>query len=112
MKKFALVIGLVGVLGLAMIPKAHADGDDWGAGMLGFALGAIAGPPVVVYRQPPPVIYEAPDYDAPPPRAYYYYHGHRDWRRGPPRREWHHRWRHEHHDRYHHHWRHREHDDR
>lgn len=103
--KAAVLVGLVAVLGLAVIPRAHADDDDFGAGILGFALGAIAAapltsyntpyytpyyaPPPVVYYTPPPVIYETPPaiyyqplpgiYDAPPPRGYHEYRDNDDY---------------------------------
>lgn len=110
MKKWPIAIILMGMLAVTMMPKARADDDDLGAGVLGFALGTIVAPPTVVYRSPPAVIYEAPPrYEGPPVRRYYYgyrrrdddYHSHwHHWRR------WHHHYDHDH--RRHHF---REHDD-
>lgn len=100
MKKPLLVsIVAAGALLFTILPQAHAD-DDWGAAILGFALGAGLGssativygaPPPVVYAPPPAVVYGPPAVIyAPSPRVYYYGRYRRHWQRHPHWR--HHGW--------------------
>ena len=107
MKKSLLVVAFLGTSLLAVVPQAYAHGDDdFGAAALGFALGALIGPPpAVVYSPPPPVLYAPPprvvvpaprvyEYDyyySPPPVRYYERRGERH--RYHREREWRHRWR-------------------
>lgn len=78
----------------ALAPQAHADGDDLGAAVLGFTLGAVMGPPAVVYQAPAPRVYyysyRSRGYYGRPGRWEYRHWDHRHWRHHERERDWRH----------------------
>ena len=71
MHKAGIFIAAAVVAAISIPGPAHAgDGSAFGAGILGFGVGAIVGSaiaPQTVYVAPPPPVY----YYAPPPPVYY-----------------------------------------
>lgn len=73
--KITVTTAAIGLATFSLTPPAHAGSSEVGAGIAGFALGAVVGsalaPPV--YVAPPPPVYYAPPppvYYAPPPPVY------------------------------------------
>ena len=74
--KITVTTVAIGMAAFSLTAPAHAGSSQVGAGVAGFALGAVVGSalaPQTVYVAPPPPVYYAPPppvYYAPPPPVY------------------------------------------